>query len=97
MPILPQVEKVSPSASGRAALQKKAISAIAANSPVNSVVMKNTENPARLASADRRTIARRIARRSASQPHRVGASTRISCISDISKAMSVAVSAIDCR
>jgi hypothetical protein len=61
------------------------------------VVRKNTEKPARLASADRRTIAMRMPRRSASQPHRLGASTRISCISDISSAMSVADSAIDCR
>jgi len=88
---------VSPSTSGSAALQKKAISAIAANRPPKSVVKKKTEKPARLASADRRTMAMRIPSRSASQPQRLGASTRISCISDISSAMSVAVSAIDCR
>ena len=94
---MPRWEKVRPSTSGSAALQKKAISAMAANRPVNSVVRKKPANPASAAIADRRTMATRAPSFSASQPHRFGASTRISCVSDIRMAMSVADRLTDCR
>ena len=79
-----------PSNSGSAALQKNAISAMATNSPSKRVVKKNTRKPARLAIPDNWMMTTRRPTRSDSQPHMIGATILITCISDISTAISVA-------
>ncbi len=73
------------------------MTAMPANTPAKLVVWKNTANPASEAAAEKRTMGMRAPTRSANQPHRLGATTRITCISDIRMAMSAAENASDCR
>lgn len=79
-----------------AALQKNASSAMPRNTPENDLVKKNTEKPAMLIRPARRTIGVCAPMRSASQPHRLGAATRIT-ISELSTPMSQAENDSDFR
>ena len=85
------------STSGKAALQKKPMIAMPTKMPSKLVVWKNRAKPASEANADSRTMGMRAPRRSANQPHRLGATTRITCMSDIRMAISVAEKLSDCR
>ena len=76
-------------------IQKKDMSAIAMNTPMNCSVPKKIRNPARLAMPAPRMMGVRAPMRSASQPHRLGARMRITCISDMTMAMSAAEKPID--
>ena len=80
-----------------AALQKNAISAMPKNTPANDCVKKNTEKPTTLIRPASRTIGVWAPIRSASQPHRLGAATRITCISELSTPMSHAENDSDFR
>jgi hypothetical protein len=73
------------------------MSAIATNTPTNCSVEKKIRKPPRLAAPAVRMMGVLAPMRSASQPHRLGARMRMTCMSDMTTAMSAAVKPIDER
>ena len=90
--------RVSPSNNGKAALQKKAIAAIATSQPAKPLTKKKLAQPATAPQlASRMIVSRRARPWSANQPHAFGASTRINCICESRTASSQAENPSDCR
>ena len=89
-PSFDQVLTRDASTSGSAALQKKVIAASANSTPQKLSSQNSSAKPSTPATAARRTIGMQRPCRSASQPHRLGASARMIGISASSTAISLA-------